>query len=121
MLSLTCSLGAIFDHIVDNAGNTTSFFGSSAGSKAMLFLFCLAGFFLNFGPNTTSFIIPAEAFPTRYRATCHGIAAASGKVGAILSQFLIIGLVSKPFIMCGVYLKVHDDLSYYISDCLSSP
>lgn len=25
-------------------------------------------------------------FPTRYRSTCHGIAAASGKLGAILAQ-----------------------------------
>lgn len=29
-------------------------------------------------------MIPAEIFPTRYRATCHGISAASGKLGSIL-------------------------------------
>lgn len=28
--------------------------------------------------------IPAEIFPTRFRATCHGISAASGKIGAII-------------------------------------
>lgn len=38
------------------------------------------------GPNSTTYIIPAELFPTRYRATCHGIAAASGKLGSILVQ-----------------------------------
>jgi PHS family inorganic phosphate transporter-like MFS transporter len=31
-------------------------------------------------------MIPAEIFPTRYRATCHGISAASGKLGSILVQ-----------------------------------
>ncbi|KAG8937788.1 Inorganic phosphate transporter pho84, partial [Tulasnella sp. 408] len=40
----------------------------------------------NFGPNTTTFIIPGEVFPTRYRSTSHGISAASGKLGAIVAQ-----------------------------------
>jgi MFS transporter, PHS family, inorganic phosphate transporter len=31
-------------------------------------------------------MIPAEIFPTRYRATCHGISAAAGKLGSILVQ-----------------------------------
>lgn len=57
-----------------------------AASKAFVFLYCLADFFQNFGPNTTTFVIPGEVFPTRYRSTCHGIAAASGKLGAIIAQ-----------------------------------
>ncbi|KAI0787970.1 phosphate transporter [Fomes fomentarius] len=59
---------------------------SSAGTKAFTFLYCLTNFFQNFGPNTTTFIVPGEAFPTRYRSTAHGIAAASGKLGAIVAQ-----------------------------------
>lgn len=35
---------------------------------------------------STTFIIPGEVFPTRYRSTCHGISAASGKLGAIVAQ-----------------------------------
>jgi MFS transporter, PHS family, inorganic phosphate transporter len=31
-------------------------------------------------------MIPAEIFPTRYRATCYGISAASGKLGSIIVQ-----------------------------------
>jgi PHS family inorganic phosphate transporter-like MFS transporter len=46
----------------------------------------MANFFQNFGPNTTTFIIPGEVFPTRYRSTAHGICAASGKLGAIIAQ-----------------------------------
>ncbi|CAG8711722.1 32762_t:CDS:1, partial [Racocetra persica] len=43
-------------------------------------------FFFNFGPNTTTFVVPGEIFPTRYRSTGHGISAAAGKLGAIISQ-----------------------------------
>ncbi|CAE6435440.1 unnamed protein product [Rhizoctonia solani] len=56
------------------------------GGSVLIFLYCLANFFQNFGPNTTTFIVPGEAFPTRYRATAHGISAASGKLGAIIAQ-----------------------------------
>ncbi|KZP25116.1 phosphate permease [Athelia psychrophila] len=49
-------------------------------------LYCVANFFQNFGPNTTTFIVPGEAFPTRYRSTAHGISAACGKLGAIIAQ-----------------------------------
>ncbi|KAG0213253.1 Inorganic phosphate transporter pho84 [Mortierella sp. GBA30] len=50
-------------------------------------IFTLAQFFFNFGPNTTTFVVPGEVFPTRVRATAHGISAASGKLGAILATF----------------------------------
>jgi PHS family inorganic phosphate transporter-like MFS transporter len=59
---------------------------SSGNEKAFVFLYCLANFFQNFGPNVTTFVIPGEIFPTRYRSTAHGISAASGKLGAIISQ-----------------------------------
>ncbi|MEW5296885.1 MAG: hypothetical protein WDW36_000132 [Sanguina aurantia] len=52
-----------------------------------LVLYALCFFFANFGPNATTFIIPGECFPTRFRATCHGISAAWGKAGAILGTF----------------------------------
>ncbi|OWM70075.1 inorganic phosphate transporter 1-4-like [Punica granatum] len=44
-------------------------------------------FFANFGPNSTTFVVPAEIFPARLRSTCHGISAASGKAGAIIGAF----------------------------------
>ena len=53
----------------------------------MVAIYALTFFFANFGPNTTTFIIPGEAFPTRFRSTCHGISAASGKAGAILGVY----------------------------------
>jgi len=57
-----------------------------SAKRAFVFLYCLANFFQNFGPNTTTFVIPGEVFPTRYRSTAHGISAASGKLGAIVAQ-----------------------------------
>ncbi|KAI9673765.1 MAG: Inorganic phosphate transporter pho84 [Trizodia sp. TS-e1964] len=56
------------------------------GQNALLALYVLAQFFFNFGPNATTFIVPGECFPTRYRSTSHGISAASGKLGAIVAQ-----------------------------------
>ncbi|KAI8258191.1 Repressible high-affinity phosphate permease [Colletotrichum sp. SAR11_239] len=60
-----------------------------------LTLYIIGQFFFNFGPNTTTFIVPGECFPTRYRSTGHGISAAMGKVGAILAQIISIPLLSK--------------------------
>ena len=59
---------------------------SHGARGAFVALYCLANFFQNFGPNSTTFIIPGEVFPTRYRCTGHGISAASGKLGAIVAQ-----------------------------------
>jgi PHS family inorganic phosphate transporter-like MFS transporter len=50
-------------------------------------LYSLTFFFANFGPNATTFVVPAEIFPARFRSTCHGISSASGKFGAIVGAF----------------------------------
>ncbi|ERT02558.1 MFS transporter, PHS family, inorganic phosphate transporter [Sporothrix schenckii 1099-18] len=62
---------------------------------AMLALYVVAQFFFNWGPNTTTFVIPGECFPTRYRSTAHGISAAMGKIGAILAQVISIPILSR--------------------------
>ena len=50
-------------------------------------LFTLSQLFLNMGPDCTTWLIPVEVFPTRVRGTAHGISAAAGKAGAILTAF----------------------------------
>ncbi|KAK6164462.1 hypothetical protein DH2020_001326 [Rehmannia glutinosa] len=50
-------------------------------------MYSLTFFFANFGPNATTFVVPAEIFPARLRSTCHGISAAAGKLGAIVGAF----------------------------------
>nr|AHL69789.1 phosphate transporter [Vernicia fordii] len=52
-----------------------------------LIMYSLTFFFANFGPNATTFVVPAEIFPARLRSTCHGISAACGKAGAIVGAF----------------------------------
>ena len=50
-------------------------------------LYCLNYFFTEFGPNTTTFVLPAEIFPTKVRTTSHGISATVGKLGAAVGTF----------------------------------
>lgn len=52
-------------------------------------LFGLSFFFVNFGPNATTFLIPSEIYPTNIRATAHGLSAAIGKVGAFIGAFFL--------------------------------
>ncbi|KAA0064665.1 putative inorganic phosphate transporter 1-9 [Cucumis melo var. makuwa] len=61
-----------------------SFWASDKHKYGFMLFYCLTFFFSNFGPNTTTFILPAELFPARFRSTCHGISGASGKIGAII-------------------------------------
>ncbi|KAK5724656.1 hypothetical protein LTR15_004703 [Elasticomyces elasticus] len=67
----------------------------TTGYAATIVLYALNQLVFSFGPNTLTFIIPAEIFPTRYRCTCHGIAAASGKMGAVLVQFIFLAYENR--------------------------
>ena len=62
---------------------------------AMLGIYVLIQLFFNWGPNTTTFIVPGECFPTRYRSTSHGISAGSGKIGSIIAQGAIAPLRTR--------------------------
>jgi PHS family inorganic phosphate transporter-like MFS transporter len=50
-------------------------------------LYCINYFFTEFGPNTTTFVLPAEIFPVSVRTTSHGISATIGKIGAAVGTF----------------------------------
>ncbi len=47
-------------------------------------MYVLTFFVANFGPNSTTFIVPAELFPANLRCACHGFCAAMGKLGALV-------------------------------------
>jgi PHS family inorganic phosphate transporter-like MFS transporter len=68
---------------------------NSLSRGALLALYILAQLFFNFGPNTTTFVVPAECFPTRYRSTCHGLSAAAGKIGATAVQVMSGPLLAR--------------------------
>jgi MFS family permease len=64
-----------------------------AGHALSMFLlfsgFTIFNLLMNMGPNATTFILPAELYPTKMRATGHGFAAAIGKIGAAVGIFLL--------------------------------
>jgi len=57
-----------------------------------LLVFGLSYFFVEFGPNTTTFVLPSEVFPVNMRTTGHGIAAGIGKLGAFVGVFVVPAL-----------------------------
>lgn len=61
--------------------------GKSLG--LVLIGFTLFNLFVNLGPNATTYLLPAEVFPTRLRSTGHGFAAACGKTGAAIGTFFL--------------------------------
>lgn len=64
------------------------------GGAASHVLWVFGGFvvfnlFMNMGPNSTTYILPTELYPTQLRATGAGFAAAVAKVGATLGVFAL--------------------------------
>jgi len=62
--------------------------GATTTAITFILLYGVSYFFTEFGPNTTTFIYPAELFPVEVRTTGHGISAGAGKFGAFLGAFL---------------------------------
>jgi hypothetical protein len=52
-------------------------------------LFGATYFFSESGPNTTTFVYPAEIFPVRVRTSSYGVAAASEKIGAFVGTYAL--------------------------------
>ena len=71
-------------------------------------LFAISYFFIEFGPNQTTFVYPSEVFPTSVRGTGDGISAAAGKFGAFLGAMLVphllnaVGISGVMGVMAGV-------------------
>ena len=108
---------AVLGIILFVAGGTFKPFlipGSSSGGSddhwALVIFYFFCNFFFNLGANSTTFIvsgicqplsfycltdvtmqIPAKQFSTRYRCTCYGLSAASGKFGSVIVK-LAVGL-----------------------------
>lgn len=57
-------------------------------------MYALTFFFDDFGPNTTTFVIPAVIYPTEVRSTCHGLSAAFGKAGAAVGASIFLKITN---------------------------
>lgn len=72
--------------------------------------FALYNLLMNMGPNATTFIIPAELFPTNLRATAHGFAAGIAKMGAAFGILLVpvlkesLGLTATLTVLFGLVM-----------------
>jgi MFS family permease len=60
-----------------------------------ILLYGISYFFTEFGPNTTTFVYPAELFPVEVRTTGHGISAALGKMGAFAGAYLFPAMLAS--------------------------
>lgn len=61
-----------------------------------LLIYGLSYFFIEFGPNVTTFVYPPEVFPTSTRGLGTGLSASGGKIGAFVGT--ILNLVIQGFI-----------------------
>jgi PHS family inorganic phosphate transporter-like MFS transporter len=87
---------------------------AGVSTAGLLTIFTISQLVLNATTNVTTFLLPVEVFPTRVRGTAHGIAAASGKCGAVLTAFTfgtvnqkiglpgVLGLFSGIMVLCAL-------------------
>jgi PHS family inorganic phosphate transporter-like MFS transporter len=62
--------------------------GVTSAVGPFLILFGASYFFAEFGPNSTTFVLAAEVYPTSVRTTGHGISAGLAKLGAFIGVYL---------------------------------
>lgn len=83
----------------------TSAANQPQGMRIFQALYFLFSFFNQFGPNCTTWLVAGEIFPIAIRATNHGIAAAVGKIGAIVSTIWIVNITAQQnvFLIAGLW------------------
>ena len=67
----------------------------TANAAPFILLYGISYFFTEFGPNTTTFVYPAEIFPVEVRTTAHGISAGAGKLGAFAGAYLFPAMLAS--------------------------
>jgi hypothetical protein len=65
-----------------------NYFAEGPGVHRFMAMYFLSSFFNQFGPNSVTFLVAAEVFPTPVRASAHGFSAAMGKAGALTAAVL---------------------------------
>jgi PHS family inorganic phosphate transporter-like MFS transporter len=80
-----------------------TFLTTSAYILQFIILYGISYFFIEFGPNVTTFVVPPEVFPISARGTGTGFAASGGKLGAFIGTFLNVFITSQ-FHLSGLFL-----------------
>jgi len=88
-------IGFFFSFIALIVLGMISLFFSTGMVGVMLMCFIMYNFFINFGPGITTWIIPAEMYPTKLRSTGQGFAAGMAKFGAFLGTLMLPVIQAK--------------------------
>ena len=88
------------------------FLNERLSSTWLLIIYLASSFFGQCGPNCTTFLIPAEIFPTEMRTMCHGISAFAGKLGALIASVLFNFVSEKQLFLFSGY-------SSFIACCIT--
>ena len=62
--------------------------GDMKNTNALFAIYCVLLFSLSYGPNLTTYVLPAQTYPKQVRATFNGISAACGKLGAVTGVYV---------------------------------
>lgn len=81
-------------------------------------IYCLLLFSLQFGPNTTTYVLPSGVYPREVRSTMNGFSAACGKMGAVVGAYMfgaVADATSFPTVMalCAVLSILGAIVTYY--------
>jgi MFS transporter, PHS family, inorganic phosphate transporter len=95
----------------------------------LLLLYGMTFFFANYGPNTTTFILPSLVFSPECRTTLNGVSAAAGKLGALTGATLFgpaaesfgdanvmlicAGIAVLSFLMTWKFVQMHPTSPHY--------
>jgi putative MFS transporter len=82
-----CALGLLIAMASDH--------GSSLSIPWLIFGFFLFQFMTNLGPNSQTYLLAGELFPVRLRGLGAGFAAASGKLGAVITALLFPAMLNQ--------------------------
>lgn len=77
---------------------------TSAYLLQFLIIYGLSYFFIEFGPNVTTFVYPPEVFPTKVRGFGSGASAAGGKMGAFIGTFLNVIILGSSIGESGLFI-----------------
>jgi len=97
--------------------------GPLKNKKVLFAVYCLLLFSLTYGPNLTTFILPAQMYPREVRATFNGISAACGKLGAFTGVYVFGPLAETTsyatvMVVCGFLCVVGAAITHA---CLEPP
>lgn len=83
--------------------------------QALFAVYCLLLFSLSYGPNLTTFVLPAQTFSKKTRSTFNGLSAAMGKLGAFTGVYIFGPVAEASSYPVGGCARVYESSSILIN------